>query len=136
MKTAESVAAKWYRPESPQLCHNAHYRMVRPELRRLHHGSNRMRVNSYNHLIHREQMILHYRPQNNIETLPSPLTGKPVQFSVRAFCPKCGCLLNRSFAATSNVKNVLPPENRWLDRLFRSCRWRRRMCARQSWCGG
>jgi hypothetical protein len=45
-------------------------------------------------------MRLHLRTPNADETLPSPLTGDPIQLKVRAFCPKCGCLIShKSLAA-------------------------------------
>lgn len=39
-------------------------------------------------------MKFDYNNQDSAETMNSPLTGKPVEFSVRAFCSKCGCLIS------------------------------------------
>ena len=50
-------------------------------------------------------MRLHLRNQNVDETLPSPLTGKPIQLKIRAFCPKCGCLI--SHKSLEAVKTAL-----------------------------
>lgn len=50
-------------------------------------------------------MIFHLHKQNTVETLPSPLTGKPVQFKVRAFCPSCGCVI--SHKSVEAVKKAL-----------------------------
>lgn len=45
-------------------------------------------------------MKLHLCNPNTDETLPSPLTGKPIQIKVRAFCARCGCLIShKSLAA-------------------------------------
>lgn len=50
-------------------------------------------------------MKFHLHEQNNDVTLPSPLTGKPIQFKVRAFCPSCGCLI--SHKSVEAVKTAL-----------------------------
>ncbi len=39
-------------------------------------------------------MILHFHKQNTVETMSSPLTGKAIEYSVRAFCSRCGCLIS------------------------------------------
>jgi len=39
-------------------------------------------------------MKFNHHKQNAIETMNSPLTGKPVEFAVRAFCSQCGCLIS------------------------------------------
>ncbi len=44
--------------------------------------------------------------QNDMtKTITSPMTGKQLQFSVRAFCPLCGCLI--SLKSVSAVENTL-----------------------------
>ncbi len=39
-------------------------------------------------------MKLNLRKEKSADTLPSPLTGKPIEIKVRAFCPRCGCLIS------------------------------------------
>lgn len=34
------------------------------------------------------------------ETLISPMTGKQIEFSIRAYCPNCGCLISHSSVKT------------------------------------
>ncbi len=50
-------------------------------------------------------MKLNRNTQSATETVPSPLTGKPLELKVRAFCPSCGCLI--SHKSVEAVKRAL-----------------------------
>lgn len=33
---------------------------------------------------------------STVEKLTSPMTGKEIEFSIRAYCPQCGCLVSHA----------------------------------------